>query len=332
MFFISGYDKENFQIMSKNLYLTNQHPESDKILSIQMTIIHKKNLNPAGFRIGVHTSIAGGISRSVERAVKLGCNTMQIFSHSPRQWHKTWIPEHEVERFKYLRKKYSIHPVFIHASYLINLTSYSREIAKKSAELLSYELMLADRLEIEYVVLHTGTTYMNNKKTVERKTAHAIKKVMGKNRYRVRILLENTAGRYNGMTSSIRFIGDIIDMCPSETIGGICIDTCHAFSSGYDFSSLESIKSIFNEIDKYIGINNLKLIHLNDSKKPLASGIDRHEHIGKGYIGINGFRNLFSHKKIKKIPMILETPKDREDDDIRNLKKVFNLLLPRKTY
>jgi deoxyribonuclease-4 len=283
----------------------------------------KKALN---FRIGVHTSITGGISKSIERAVSLGCGTMQIFSHNPRQWHKSQIPKHEIELFKTLRKKHDISPVFIHASYLINLASLSKEILDKSIELLSYEMMNADILGAEYVILHTGSASGQNEDKARKRAVRALVKAVGKDRYRSRLLLENTAGQRGDITSSVGTLAHIIDMGGCDSIGGICIDTCHAFSSGYDFSTKEAVEQFIAEVRKYTGINMLKLIHVNDSKKPLGSGIDRHEHIGKGYIGMKGFRNLFSDKRIAKVPMVLETPKESEDDDKRNLQKIRNIL------
>jgi deoxyribonuclease-4 len=140
------------------------------------------------------------------------------------------------------------------------------------------------------------------------------------------LLLENTAGKRGDITSSVKTLAEIIDMCNTSTIGGICIDTCHAFSSGYDLTSRDGIEGLLSEVDQYIGIDQLRLIHLNDSKRPLGSGIDRHEHIGKGCIGIRGFRRLLSDRRILNTPMILETPKERDDDDRRNLRRVLRIL------
>ncbi|TNF56976.1 deoxyribonuclease IV, partial [bacterium] len=142
----------------------------------------------------------------------------------------------------------------------------------------------------------------------------------------VLLLLENTAGKRGDFTSSINALAEIIDICNTRSIGGICIDTCHAFSSGYDLTSREGIERLLSEVDQYIGIDRLRLIHLNDSKRPLGSGIDRHEHIGKGCIGIRGFRTLLSDRRILNIPMILETPKEHDGDDRKNLRRVLRIL------
>jgi deoxyribonuclease-4 len=279
------------------------------------------------FRLGVHTSIAGGISRSVERAVSLRCNTMQIFSHNPRQWHQSHIPVAEAGRFNNLRQKHDISPVFIHASYLINLASLSETILNKSVDLLSYELMNADSLGVEYVILHTGSAREENKNTARKRAIKGILKTLATRRSRACLILENTAGERGDITSTIETLARIIDGCHGDGIGGICIDTCHAFSSGYDITSRKGTDKFISEIEKYLGLDALKLIHVNDSRKPLGAGVDRHEHIGKGFIGTRGFTNLFSDRRIVRVPMILETPKRKEGDDRKNLRKVLNILL-----
>lgn len=278
------------------------------------------------FRVGVHTSIGGGISQSIERAVLLNATTLQIFSHNPRQWRRSAITRGEAERFTILRQKYDMKPVFIHASYLINLASLSDTVLRKSVELLSYELMNADILGAEYVVLHTGSSKEEDKKAVRQRLVKAILKAVGSTPYRASLLLENTAGERGDIASSVRALAEIIDTCKSDRIAGICIDTCHAFSSGYDLSSREGVEKLISEIDEYIGFDKLKLIHLNDSKRPLGSGVDRHEHIGKGFIGLGGFKKILSDRRISKIPLILETPKETELDDKNNLKRVWGIL------
>ena len=277
-------------------------------------------------RVGVHTSIAGGISQAVERAVSLNATTLQIFSHNPRQWRKTGITEEEARKFSTLRRKYDIGPVFIHASYLINLASTSDTILHKSIDLLSYELQCADMIGAEYVILHTGSAKGQDEKAARNRAVKAILKAVGNKHYSASLLLENTAGERGDITSSVRTLSEIIDKCNCDRIAGICIDTCHAFSSGYNLTADEGIEKLLSEIEKYIGIGKLKLIHLNDSKRPLGAGVDRHEHIGSGYIGIGGFSKLLSDKRIVKVPLILETPKKNENDDRENLRKVFGIL------
>ena len=277
-------------------------------------------------RVGVHTSIAGGISKSVERAASLNCSTMQIFSHNPRQWIKSPISDYEAERFADLRHKYDISPVFIHTSYLINLASLSDRVLPKSIDLLSHELQNADELGVEYVVMHTGSASGENGTAARKRAAEAIMRAVPSGKYRASLVLENTAGEKGDITSSIQALSEIMNKCSGDSVAGVCIDTCHAFSAGYDVGSDEGIEQLFDEINTYVGLDKLKLIHLNDSKKPLGAGVDRHEHIGKGFIGDKGFKKLLSEQRISRVPLILETPKKNEDDDSKNLSKVFRML------
>lgn len=277
-------------------------------------------------RLGVHTSIAGGVSLSIERAAELKCTTLQIFSHNPRQWKFSPIPREEAERFAALRKEHDIGPAFVHASYLINLASASTDIREKSIELLRHELENANTLGAEYVVLHTGSASGADPDKARAAAARSISKAIGRRRFRASLILENTAGQKGDITSSIKSLAEIIERCGPGKIGGICVDTCHAFASGYDIASEEGIEDLFSEIKKHVGLDKLKLIHLNDSKKPLGSGVDRHEHIGDGFIGMSGFRKLLSDKRISRVPMILETPKKTDDDDKRNLRKILSML------
>ena len=251
---------------------------------------------------------------------------MQIFSHSPRQWAQTVIPDDEARRFRELRKEHDVSPVFVHTSYLINLAARSDELLKKSIAFLSYELANADILGAEYVVLHTGSSSGEDEEKARKRATRSIAKALGGKHFSAQLLLENTAGEKGDITSMIQSLAEIIEECGCDGIGGICVDTCHAFAAGYDLSTKEGVDQILTEVKKYIGLEGLKLIHLNDAKKPLGSGVDRHEHIGEGYIGIKGFKNILSDKRIRSVPLILETPKKNEGDDRRNLKKVLNIL------
>lgn len=251
---------------------------------------------------------------------------MQIFSHNPRQWKQTVIPKEEIERFICLREEHDIRPVFIHASYLINLASRSREVLGKSIDLLSYELQCADALGVEYVVLHTGSARGDDENEARKRAVGSLARAVSGGKYHTSILLENTAGERGDITSSVRALAAIIDACHCGGMGGICIDTCHAFTSGYQLTSPAGLEKLVAEIDTYIGLKNLRLIHFNDSKKPFNSGVDRHEHIGEGYIGLNGFRNFLSDKRIATVPLILETPKRTDEDDRRNMRTVYKML------
>jgi deoxyribonuclease-4 len=277
-------------------------------------------------RLGVHTSIAGGVRRSVERAKGLGCSTMQIFSHNPRQWSLPNIPEGEVSGFKELRRLYDIAPVFVHASYLINLCASDQDIFEKSLRLLVLEMELADLLGADYVILHTGSASHETEGNARKKAVQALTRVMGQGKWGSRLLLENTAGERGDISSRIRDLAEIIEGTGSDSIGGVCLDTCHAFASGYDLLTEGGLSEFTIEIERCVGIDAVKLIHLNDSRKGCGSKVDRHEHIGKGLIGKEGLRRFVNYPAFGSIPLILETPKKNEMDDPGNLKIVRSFL------
>jgi len=277
-------------------------------------------------RLGVHTSIAGGVHLSLTRARELGCTTMQIFSHNPRQWHVSRMSDEEVRQFRELRGVIEIEPVFIHTSYLINLAALHPDILDKSVQLLIREMELADALGAEYVVLHTGSASEDSGDNARRRASDAMRIVSGYRTWNARLLLENTAGERGDISSKIRDLAEIMNAAGSALVAGICLDTCHAFQAGYDLSSEEGLDEIVREIEREIGLERVRLIHLNDSKRAFNAGVDRHEHIGTGEIGKEGLKRIIHHPSLKDVPLILETPKKSEEDDPRNLKVVRGFL------
>jgi len=277
-------------------------------------------------RLGVHTSIAGGLHLSLERAKELGCNTLQIFSHNPRGWALSARGPDEVVLFSSLTERYSIAPVFIHTSYLINLASTRRELLRKSIDMVVAELNIADSIGAGYVVLHTGSASGDDPKTARRRASASLREVSQRGKWRAGLLLENTAGEKGDITSRVDEISDILADVPAGLIAGICLDTCHAFAAGYDLSAGRGIDALADDTRKYIGRERVKLLHLNDSKGGVSSGIDRHEHIGKGKIGLKGIKSLLHHPFYSDVPLILETPKKSMEDDIMNLGVVRRLL------
>lgn len=273
-------------------------------------------------KLGVHTSIAGGLHLSIARAKELGCNTVQIFSHNPRQWSIKNINEKEISEFKRLRQIHDINPIFIHASYLINLCSLDGVIYSKSVNLLYSELKIADLLGADYVVLHLGSALDNSPIVALKRATSALRKVSDMDNFHSKILVENTAGRKGDISNSIKNLANFLENAYGGLIDGVCLDTSHAFASGYNLKQRDGLSAFVDEIDKFLGRDKVKLIHLNDSKKDCNSKVDRHEHIGKGYIGIQSMKRFLRHPAFKSIPIILETPKEREDDDTQNLKLV----------
>lgn len=281
-------------------------------------------------RIGLHTSIGGGLQRSLERARDLGCGTVQIFSHNPRGWAIRERGQDQFLAFRKLRLEYDIYPVFVHSSYLINLASKIADLRKKSVNMVAAEMDIADAIGAEYVILHTGSASGEDRASARKRVISCLAEVSAKGLWKSTILLENTAGERGDIASRIEEMGEILEALPSGLVSGICIDTCHAFSAGYDFCTARAADLMAGELDRHIGTDKVRLLHVNDSKDGLGSGIDRHEHIGKGKIGLTGLRNILTHPSLIDVPLILETPKKEEGDDSRNLDELKKLVSRRK--
>ncbi|MEW6418702.1 MAG: deoxyribonuclease IV [Nitrospirota bacterium] len=277
-------------------------------------------------RLGVHTSISGGLHLSLERAKALGCSTVQIFSHNPRGWAVKTISEEDISMFKLLRQKFNISPVYIHTSYLINMASRDNILRKKSIDLFFIEMERADAIGADYVILHTGSASGDDERVARERAISALNEVASMGRWKAGLLIENTAGKRGDISSTIIDLSEILTGVRGTLISGVCIDTCHAFAAGYDIRDDIGIQKISDEIGRYIGFDNVKLVHLNDSKVNIGSGIDRHEHIGLGKIGTTGLRRFINFTPFEEIPLILETPKKKGSDDVMNLKKVRNMI------
>jgi deoxyribonuclease IV len=270
-------------------------------------------------RIGVHVSIAGGIDKAIDRAAEKGCNVFQIFSRNPRGWRFKELSPEEAESFVVKLKKSGIGPVFDHMPYLPNLASPKEDVYKQSVLTLATELWRCGQLKIPYLVTHLGSHSGSGKEKGFRRLVDAVSLAFLKVENEVMLLLENTAGTKNSMGGSFEDIAAILEALDSDRLG-VCLDTCHLFGAGYELRTSEGIISTLKEFDGLIGLEKLMLIHLNDSKGDLGSALDRHEHIGLGKIGKDGFRSLLSSKTFQKLPMILETPIDSRRDDLENLR------------
>ncbi|MDQ7786148.1 MAG: deoxyribonuclease IV [Thermodesulfovibrionales bacterium] len=277
-------------------------------------------------KLGVHTSISGGLHLSLERAHALGCTTMQIFSHNPRGWAVKEITAEAAAQFISLRAQYDISPVYIHASYLINLATHERMLQKKSVGLLIEEMNRADAIGAEYVILHAGSSSTDAAQVARKRAIGALNVVARQGKWRVGLLIENTAGERGDISSLMTELSEIMEGVHGSLIGGVCIDTAHAFAAGYNIRSAEGAEILRDEILRYLGQNSVKLIHLNDSKRAAGSHVDRHEHIGCGNIGSAGLRQFITGVHFSGIPLILETPKKNDSDDIRNLRRVRKML------
>lgn len=284
-------------------------------------------------RLGVHTSIAGGLHLAITRAHALGCSTVQIFSHNPRSWRLTAIPEAEATLFSELRMGFDIDPVYVHCSYLINLSSSSGSTRRKSVEMLREEMNRADALGADFVILHLhggkgeiAVTAEGIRGALSLRPAARPQEADARDSVReapalkkAGLLIENTA------RSSMEDLHRAMDGS-GGLISGVVIDTCHAFAAGYDLRTEKGLKRLVKETRECFGPGGVRLIHLNDSKGECGSGIDRHEHIGKGKIGSEALRTLIRHKTFRDVPLVLETPKKALGDDTMNLKTVRKIL------
>lgn len=281
-------------------------------------------------KIGCHVSIAGGIDNSIVRAEELGCNTMQIFSKNASTWLEKVLKKDEVESFRENLKNSNVNPIFIHTSYLINLASSSDELYFKSINAFLEEMKRADLLLPDpYLIIHPGAHTGAGEEYGIQRIIRALNIILEKSvdlNLKTMILLEDTAGSGTHLGYTFYQLKRMMEGARDRKRIGMCFDTCHAFAAGYDLSHQEGIEQTLEEIDKYLGLERLKVIHLNDSKFPLGSRKDRHMHIGKGYIGLEGFKVLVNHKYLKDLPFVLETPKHDEKDDLKNINLVKSLV------
>jgi deoxyribonuclease-4 len=271
-------------------------------------------------------SISGGLYLSLERANALGCSTMQIFSHSPRGWAVKEISHQDVSLFKSLKVKFDISPVYVHTSYLINIATGNELLKRKSIDLIATEMDRADEIGADYVVLHTGSALSDDKRASMKRAIGALNEVAKMKKWKAGLLIENTAGERGDISSTIPEMSEILKGVKNSFVSGICLDTCHAFAAGYDIRTWCGMRRIAGEIEKHIGFEKVKLIHLNDSKGANGSRVDRHEHIGIGQIGEKGLSRFIHHQPLQNVPLILETPKKSESDDPMNLAKVRRIL------
>ncbi len=276
-------------------------------------------------RVGLHVSISGGVDKAVDNALMLECNAFQIFTRNPRGWSAKPLSEEEAKRFKdkLSASRIDADVVYAHMPYLPNLASPKQDIYSKSLSVLIDEVKRCSMLGIRMLVIHLGSHMNTSAREGMRNIVNACNTAL-EHAKDVTILLENMAGQKNSIGSSIEELTELYNMLDGKRVG-ICIDTCHLFAYGYDVRSRDRLEDLIALIEKHIGVKSIKLLHINDSKYGLASHADRHEHIGLGHIGEEGFKNIFSIKEFRSIPWILETPVDSRRDDIGNIRKVREL-------
>ncbi len=281
-------------------------------------------------RIGIHTSSAGGVQNAAERAYRLGCNTFQIFSSSPRQWAPYELGEGQCAEMNRLRARYDLKPLVIHTNYLVNLASSNELFLQRSMQAFRGEVERALSLCAEYLVLHPGSFRGSDREQGLLRTAAAIAaSTQGFDLVRggLTILIENTAGAEFSLGGSFEQVAEVLERLRGVVPVAACIDTCHTHVAGYDIVSEEGLYATLQQLDATIGLNHVKVWHCNDAKAARGSKLDRHQHIGKGTIGKETFRILLNDLRLAHAAFIAETPIDLPGDDRRNV-EILKKLAP----
>jgi deoxyribonuclease IV len=287
------------------------------------------------FRIGIHTSIAGDIAGALDSAAKLGANALQIFSSSPRMWPRggSRIAEAEAARFRVRRKELALGPLVIHDNYLINLASPDRVMRTRSIQAFHDELIRAVSLGADFLVAHPGSGLGTDRDQAIAEIAEGMRQAArGTKLGGLRILVENTSGMGSAVGARFEEIRAILDRTRDLPMG-VCLDTAHMLEAGYDIATQEGLESTIAAVDRTVGLDRVYVLHVNDSKTPLGSRVDRHEHIGRGKIGLKAFARILNHARLgpglQGLPgraFILETPIDRPGDDRRNVRALWVLV------
>ena len=287
-------------------------------------------------RIGIHTSIAGDITGALDIAERLGANALQIFSASPRMWSRGpgggRVGDEEARRFRARRDELKLGPLVIHDNYLINLASPERVLRVRSIQAFHDEIVRALALGSDFLVAHPGSSRGAGMRAAIAAIADGLKQASRGVNFgspgsptTLRILLENTAGQGSSVGSRFEELAEIIAQCPELPLG-VCVDTAHLFAAGHDLRTAEGLDAALKVVDRAVGLARVFVVHVNDSRAALGSHLDRHEHIGKGKIGIEAFRRILNHPLLAGRAFILETPIDKPGDDRRNVEALWKLM------
>jgi len=263
--------------------------------------------------LGAHMSIAGGVAKSIERGLSIGCTAIQIFTGFNNRWVSKDIPHEELAAFH--QKKSQVGIIFAHNNYLVNLASPDPEVSRKSYRSMLEELQRAIGLGLPYLVIHPGSHLGSGEKEGLARIIRHLNDLFAETgepgESRIRVLLETTAGQGSNLGYRFEHLAEILFGVQDQDRVGICFDTCHVFAAGYDFRTLQGYERTFEEFDRTIGISRILAFHLNDSKHETGSRKDRHEHIGQGFLGLEAFRLLLNDKRFSHVPMVIETPKGK---------------------
>ena len=276
----------------------------------------RKNMAP---RIGFHAPIAGGLQNALLKARALDCDTVQIFSRNPRGWMARSLTDEEIEHFRAVRAETRISPVVIHCNYLVNLAAANTDVLEKSRASFREEVLRGIQLGADFLVVHPGSARGFCEADGIRTCAESLKAACdGIKLGRFRILLENTAGQGECIGHRFEHLGEIIEACTELNLG-VCLDTAHAFTAGYDVREADGLKATMQSLERNVGTKRVLAVHFNDSKAEYNSRVDRHWHIGLGHIGLDALRRIARHPKLSHAAFLLETPQDETRDDARNL-------------
>jgi deoxyribonuclease-4 len=275
-------------------------------------------------KFGVHVSIGKGFKGAVNQAKGLGCDGFQIFAGNPRGWARNPVPDLEFTEFKKAREQFGLWPVMVHLAYLPNLATANPELHQKSFTVLCEDFQRANRLGADFFVFHPGKSKERDDGIIRIIAAVnlALEQVKGS----TILLFENQAAAGGDIAANFYDLGQLIKGVSEPSRVGVCFDTCHAFAAGYDLRNTSALEQTMAEFERQVGLSYLKIFHLNDAMGDLGSHLDRHQHIGHGTIGLNGFEALVNHPKLNHLPGILETPQESPGDDIRNLKTLRDLV------
>lgn len=279
---------------------------------------------------GAHMSIAGGLASAFARGQQVGCETMQIFSKSQRQWTARPLSDEAVAAFKAEQARTGIQPVIVHDSYLINLAAPDDALWEKSIAAVADELARCARLAIPYLVIHPGAHTGSGEATGLARIAAALNRLVAAGvGDATMVLLETTAGQGSALGWRFEHLAQLFALVPDHQRLGVCVDTCHVFAAGYDLRSPATYAATFTAFDELIGTERIRCFHLNDSQQPLGSRRDRHTHIGQGQIGLEAFRLLVNDPRFHDVPMIIETPRGPAlTEDVANLTLLRSLVIP----
>lgn len=292
-----------------------------------MSSMSSISLLPQSPLLGAHESVAGGLHLAFERIERVGGDALQIFTRNQRQWHPAELKAEEIELFKKAHEKSNGMPVASHASYLVNLATGKDELLEKSVHNLVLELTRCAQLGVPYVVLHPGSHGGDGVEVGLERFVRGLDIAIERGGVAVQVLVETTAGQGTGLGSRFAELAYILDNSKFRDLLGVCVDTCHIFAAGYELRTVEGYQATIAALTSSVGLDKIRFFHLNDSKKELGSRVDRHEHIGKGAIGLDGFKNLLNDNRFFGLPMTLETPKsDSLAEDRENLRLLRSLL------